>query len=267
MGNTESITRKINIKIISDKIIAKDLLDKAEHIDKYLQTCFDDKANYIARRSMTYFPNQISLRDTNYGITYLEGMKEQLPMRLSMELGDINIIQLMPTADGGMPHTRPGDIICYPDISQLFSTSTLIHELWHIHQRKYQDIWLQVFKRIGWLPWSGELPDQLENNRRFNPDTIDSPLWVYDDTWVPIPVFRDISHPRVNDVDIWFYNTRTKYHIKRVPDEIVSYFGDLVPAAFEHPREITAYMLSEPKKYTESGAFKHLLESIGYTSI
>ena len=138
MGNTESITRKINIKIISDKIIAKDLLDKAEHIDKYLQTCFDDKANYIARRSMTYFPNQISLRDTNYGITYLEGMKEQLPMRLSMELGDINIIQLMPTADGGMPHTRPGDIICYPDISQLFSTTSAfvgIQIQAHVHRK------------------------------------------------------------------------------------------------------------------------------------
>ena len=267
MGNTESIANRLNIKIISDKIVAKELLDKAEKVDKYLEKCFESKANYIARKNMTYVPNTISLRDFNYGKSYLENAKEMLPQRLLMDLENINIIQLMPTADGGMPHTRPGNIICYPDISQLFSTSTLIHELWHIHQRNYQDMWLQVFKKLGWVPWSGQLPEVLENNRRFNPDTIDSPMWIYNDKWVPVPVFKDISHQRVNDIDIWFYDTHKNYHIKRVPDEILSYFGNLVFSAFENPREITAYMLSEPNKHKDTDAFKHLLEMIGHTAV
>jgi len=267
MGNTESIKHKLQLRLISDKYVAKDLLDKAEKDDRYPEECFDDKANMAARRNMTYAPNQISLRDFNYGQSYVESIKEQIPLRLLLELDEVKIIQLMPTADGGMPHTRPGNIICYPDISQLFSSSTLIHELWHIHQRQFQDVWHKVFKRIGWMPWSGTLPEQLENNRRYNPDTIDSPLWVYENKWVPIPIFRDITHPKVGDVDIWFYDIQKNYHVKRVPDEIAAYYGNLSPAAFEHPREITAYMLSEPKKHGESIAFKHLLESIGHTSI
>jgi hypothetical protein len=173
----------------------------------------------------------------------------------------------MPTADGGMPHTRPDNIICYPNISQLFSESTLIHELWHIHQRLYQIDWLKIFKRIGWRLWEGKLPDILENNRRYNPDTIDSPYWVFQDTWVPVPIFKDISRPKVNDVEIWFYNINKHYHVRQIPDELTSYYGNLSSIAFEHPREITAYMLSEYTKFKDSSAFKHLLEAIGQTAI
>lgn len=267
MGNEQSISKRIIFNIVPDKSEAITLLSRAESRDLYLQECYDDKANSIARRSMTYSPNQIALRDLNYARAYLDGVSQEIPQRLALDLDKVNIVQLMPTADGGMPHTRPGDIICYPDISQLFSKTTLLHELWHIHQRRYQDLWHKVFKRLGWMPWTGKLPEQLENNRRYNPDTIDSPFWIYEDKWIPVPIFRDITHPKVNDVDIWFYDPVKNYHIKRVPDEIQSYFGNLVPAAFEHPREITAYMLSEPEKHTNSTAFAHLLESVGNTTL
>ena len=125
----------------------------------------------------------------------------------------------------------------------------------------------EIFKKLGWTSWSGELPQKLENNRRYNPDTIDSPLWIFKDTWVPVPIFKDITHPTVNNVEVWFYNSHEEYHTRQIPEVLSSYFINLNNVAFEHPREITAYMLSEPEKFTSSNAYKHLIETIGYNAI
>jgi hypothetical protein len=267
MGNHISVPNNLSFVVISDKNQAQKLLNEAEKDDFYLEECHDDKSNSLARRNLTYNPNTISLRDLNYANNFLDGSRTFLPSRLLNDLNEVKIIQLMPSADGGMPHTRPGNIICYGDISQLFSSTTLIHELWHIHQRNYKDLWLKTFKRLGWTMWSGNLPEELEQARRFNPDTIDCPLWVFDDEWVPVPIFKNITHPNMTDVDIWFYNIKKHYHIKRIPGEIESYFPSMPQSAYEHPREIAAYMLSEPQKYSQSQGFKHLLESIGEISI
>lgn len=267
MGNIISVPHNLMFSVIIDKNYAQQLLNEAEKEDFYLEECHDDKSNSLARKNLTYVANQISLRDNNYAISYLNGTKEFLPTRLLNDLKLIKIIQLMPTADGGMPHTRPGNIICYPDILQLFSTTTLIHELWHIHQRTYKDLWRKTFERMGWIMWNGSLPENLEKARRYNPDTIDCPLWIFEDEWVPIPIFKDITKPNVADVEIWFYNPKKQYHIKRIPETISSYFPGLPPSAYEHPREITAYILSEPNKYKESLGYKHLIESLGEISI
>lgn len=267
MGNSISIPHNLQFYVCFDKYEAQQLLDDAEHQDFYIEECHDDRANSLARKGLTYRANSMALRETNYATAFLDGTKDSLPIRLLTDLKVVKIIQLMPTADGGMPHTRPNDIICYPNISQLFSKTTLIHELWHIHQRNYKDMWFKTFKRLGWTMWNGNLPETLEKSRRYNPDTIDCPFWIFNDEWVPLPIFKDISRPNVSDVEIWFYNPQRQYHIKRVPDEISSYFPNLPPTAYEHPREITAYMLSEPNKYNQSQGFKHLIESIGEISI
>jgi hypothetical protein len=267
MGNEVSLPTKIRFRIITDKNEAIRLLNNAEKEDFYLEECFDDKANSLARRNLTYSPNTTSSKDENYANAYLKNNISALPIRLLNELDEIKIIQLMPTADGGMPHTRPGSIICYPNFSQIFSTTTLIHELWHIHQRIYKDIWFKAFKRLGWTLWNGQLPEQLENNRRINPDTIDCPLWIFQNEWVSVPIFNDITRPNVNQVEIWFYNPNKQYHIKTVPPELSSYFPNLPPSAYEHPRELTAYLLSEPEKYEDSNGYKKLLDEIGHISI
>lgn len=267
MGNNISTSHNLHFSVISDKNEAIHYLNEAEKEDFYLEECHDDKVNSLARRNLTYSPNSFALRDINYANNFLDGTRNTLPVRLLNDLKDIKIIQLMPSADGGMPHTRPGNIICYPNISQLFSKTTLIHELWHIHQRNFKDVWFKTFKRLGWTMWDGKLPSELENARRYNPDTIDCPFWVFDNEWIPIPIFKNISHPNVADVEIWFYNIKKHYHIKRVPEAILSYFPNLPSTAYEHPRELTAYMLSEPEKYKESIGFKHLIESIGEISI
>jgi hypothetical protein len=267
MGNDVSKVKKLNLRVIEDKNTAQILLDTAELSDYYLEECHDNKANSLARKSLTYRSNTVPLREFNYATSFLEGVYDFLPSRLLMDIGDVNIIQLMPSADGGMPHTRPDNIICYPDFSQLFSRTTLIHELWHIHQRNYKDLWAQTFKRMGWTLWGGKLPDKLEGARRYNPDTIDAPLWIFDDKWVPIPVFKDITHPKVGEVEIWFYNPAKNYHSQQVPPEIANYYPGLSASAYEHPHELAAYILSEPDRYQNSMALKHLVESLGHTAI
>ena len=265
MGSTLSYEKRIKFNVIENNLEAKALLHIAEKNDYYLEECHDDKLNSIARRNLTYSPNVISKNDMININSFLNNIK--LPQRLHMDLETVNIIQLMPTADGGMPHTRPGEIICFPDISQLFSQTTLIHELWHIHQRKYQIEWMEIFKNIGWNIWNGKLPEHLEKHRRYNPDTLDCPLWIFNNTWIPIPIFNNITHPKVEDVDIWFYNPNRNYHVKEIPHELEFIFNHLNNKAYEHPREITAYMLSEPEKYKNTIGFKYLLENIGTTAI
>ena len=267
MGNSSSNTINLQINIIYDKKAAQNLLNEAERVDFYIEECHDDKANSLARKNLTYYANSMSIGEYKYATAHLEQLKALIPVRLLNDLKEIKIIQLMPTADGGMPHTRPGSIICYPDFRQLISSTTLIHELWHVHQRLFKDLWFKTFNKMGWDRWNGDLPEQLDKARRYNPDTIDCPFWIFADEWIPLPIFKDISKPNVAEVEIWFYNPKLQYHIKRVPDVLLSNFPDLPSAAYEHPRELTAYMLSEPDKYKNMRGFKHLIEEIGEISI
>jgi hypothetical protein len=267
MGNTNSQTSQLTFYLVSNKSESEIYLTQAEKQDFYLEECFDHISNAKAREALSYRPNSFSVHDHQAAQAYLESAMGNLPKRLLMDLQKVNIIQLMPSADDGMPHTRPNNIICFPDISQLFSITTLKHELWHVHQRNYQELWLSVFESIGWKPWKGTLPERLEQHRRLNPDTIDHPNWVFQDTWVPIPIFRNITRPRVGEVDICFYHVFEKYHTKKLPPELSFYFSGLPSIAFEHPREITAYILAEPDKYGHSKGFKDLVDQIGHLSL
>jgi hypothetical protein len=130
--------------------------------------------------------------------------------------------------------------------------------------RKY---WIDIFSILGWTVWERKLPDRLENIRRYNPDTIDYPLWIFKDTWVTVPVFMDITHPVVNNVEIYFYNPHTEYYTRNVPEEMASYYKNINNIGLEHPREITAYMLSEPEKYKLSPAYNDLIKAMGYTAV
>jgi apocytochrome f len=141
-----------------------------------------------------------------------------------------------------MPHTRPlsrnEDVICFSDIKQIYSISTLVHELWHIHQRKYHTLWEKIFNIQGWRKWYDTIPVDLETNRRYNPDTIDCPLWIFNEKWIPIPIFRDISNPKIGEVDIWFYCPQDGVRTKNIPYILKEYYSELTPIdAYENPRE------------------------------
>ena len=262
MGNTPTHLKFI---FIDTKRVASQLLIDAEEIDSYLNTCYSHPMNAKARRRQTYTANTVSPKDASYYQSILDRTIPQLPMRLRMDLHYIAVVSLMPSADGGMPHTRPYSTICFSQLEQINSLSTVIHELWHVHQRKYKDIWVKVFEQMGWKEWTGRLPELLMNHRRINPDTIDSPLWVYQDTWVPVPIFQDISLPSLSDVDIWFYHIKDGRHVKQIPREIE--IAGLPKSAYEHPREITAYLLADHDMYHDAPAFKTLLSSVGHLAI
>jgi len=264
MGNQSS---NLTFNIISNKDNAQKLLDIAESEDLYLNKCKEDRNNMIARRDSTYATNYMTLKEYKLFEIVMENAKDKIPMRLKMDLNEVRLIQLMPSSDGGMPHTRPNNLICYPDISKFFSVSTLIHELWHIHQRNYKDMWNKIFENLYWKQWPGRLPLILEKNRRYNPDTIDTPFYIFKDKWVPVPIFEDMTRPKISNVYIWFYNVETKSHTRYIPEEIENYFPNLPLTGYEHPREITAYMLSQPTQYTDSPGFKDLVNLIGQMSI
>lgn len=245
---------------------AQELLQSAEGLDFYLEECYEDKKNSVARQHMTYSANTVSAEEW----MMLETVSRiPIPKRFSMDLQTVYLVQLMPTADGGMPHTRPlgnkDAMICYTDPRIILDQKTLTHELWHVHQRLFKKEWEIIFNRLSWKEWDGELPSTLEYSRRYNPDTIDSPLWIYKDVWVPVPVFRDISRPIISDVDIWFYDVKNKYHVKSVPQDLLVFWQGVPSSAYEHPRELTAYLLADPSQ--KSPALEKLVELLGNTAI
>ena len=267
MGNSDSHPTPLYFTLISNKRAADVLLREAEQKDMYLEECHDDRSNALARKQMTYTANSISPQEAEQYRGILHNILPQIPARLRMDLQEIQIISLMPTADGGMPHTRPPNVICFPNLSQVTSLSTMIHELWHVHQRMYPALWITVFEKMGWKPWSGTIPSSIERTRRFNPDTLDHPLWIYQNQWIPVPVFKDISRPSVDQVDIWFYQPYEQYHVKSIPPELKAAFPTAPLSAYEHPRELTAYVLAEPDRYKSSPGFHILLDAVGQLSI
>jgi hypothetical protein len=267
MGNSTSHTIRIRLELIQHKRASDSLLRHAEEVDRYIEACKEDRVNSIAREHLNYSANSISDKDYMYYRAMLERAIPTLPKRLQMDLGSIQVIPMMPSADGGMPHTRPDHLLCFPNLSQLESKTTLVHELWHVHQRMFQESWMHVFSELGWKPWGGLLPEQLENHRRYNPDTINTPLWIFQDTWVPVPIFQDIRSPRIQHVSIWFYRPKSRSHVKELPEELDELFPDLPFSAYEHPYELAAYLLSDPDSYRMNPGFKKLVELVGHMAI
>lgn len=272
MGLGFSAEKSLRIITVDSKQHAQQLLNMAEKLDFYLEECHDDKRNSMARQHMTYSANTVSQEDR----VILDTISTiALPRRLTTDLQTVYLVQLMPTADGGMPHTRPLDsegirkqaIICYANAGILTDQKTLIHELWHVHQRIFAKEWNSIFLSLGWTEWMNVLPASLEHSRRYNPDTIDAPLWIYKNKWVPVPIFRDISKPNVGEVDIWFYDVSNKFHVKNVPSELLSFWPDLPASAYEHPRELTAYLLADASSYPHSPALQKLVELLGQIAL
>lgn len=246
MGASQSTSQKLDFSIVP-YVQANNDLAYAEQLDFYRKECMEDKLNAISRRGQQY-------SSYNYPTDYLLVLRETLnvslkylPNKLINELQNVNIIILYPSADGGMPHTRPNDIICLPYSFDQPSLETITHELWHIHQRKYPDFWQTLLKRIWQFEeWHGELPAELEKHRRLNPDTLATQNWIWQNKWVPVPVFIDASKPALSECRMWYHNVITGRTEHGVPEEVYNFFGRKIEsAAYEHPYEMAAYMLSK----------------------
>lgn len=244
-----------NINPLEFKLLTKDegqiALMNAERGDSYRFLCSKHKANLVARREQQYeaygapVEHRVVIEET------LKASVKYLPRKLQDEIGEVNVVILFPSADGGMPHTRPQSTICFPFKNEYPEVETITHELWHIHQRMYPEFWQRVLKsQWDFEPYDGELPFLLEKQRRFNPDTIKSQNWIWRNTWIPVPILQNVTQPVLGDCKIWFYNVKTERVDHDIPVEVREYFGNMNMAAFEHPYEMAAYMLSGQKQYS-----------------
>ena len=223
----------------------KDVLEEAESKDHSRQLCSRSVTNAYSRRSDTYQSNSMSEDQEDSLLVLLEFYRPRLPYRLK----DIQatIVPLMPSADGGMPHTRPDDVICVPLSSHPISLETFTHELWHLHQRAFYSEWLRFFEEHWHFKrYTGDIPTNLQSALRINPDTMKDPLWIWQDKWVPLCVFLNPVSPSLGATAVWFYNTKTGIHHQQRPPEMAAFFSKQLPSvAYEHPCELAAYIKNE----------------------
>jgi len=219
-------------------------LSAAERQDHYLEEVQDSRPNRMARQSMTYAANRISESEAAQLRTTLDQFQDSVPHILRSLRP--TIVPLMPSADGGMPHTRPIDLVCLP--SSTITKDTFVHELWHLHQRAHYLDWVTFFgKSWKWRPYEGSLPSELETQRRLNPDTLQDPIWIWDSTWVPVCLFLNPSTASFKETATWFYNVKTQRHSQELPKAMADFFStSLSPSAYEHPCETSAYMITGP---------------------
>lgn len=251
---------------------SKDVLYIAEENDDYISSCMESNTNSLARANTTY--KAASLSEQDY-IAYNDLFKEYtklVPERLLYDLDYVNVLILMPSADHGFPHTREKQTICFPQAAVLPPLKTFIHELWHIHQRKFMDLWQKLYQDVWKFKAydSKHIPEEIYTMIRINPDTIQYGLYCWRDEWVPIPVFLSPTQPKMNECEIWFWNAKTHRIRRTMPEAWRSYFhSSLIPnSAYEHPNELSAYMLAELPADTRSPqAFVDLAKAVGAISL
>lgn len=197
-----------------------DLLRTAETIDHFFKKIQDSPINAAARRQLSY-----------------------VPMNNSTEswLGNTTIVTMHPTAEAGMPHTRPPNVICMPAyFPESHKQETLAHELVHIDQRRRRSEWDTFFQKEGWKPISmTSVPDRWVQRCRLNPDTVDSPFWAWKGRSVPLPLYERDDRPDLRRVVVHWYDMETGIRQPEPPRSFLERYGPSPPQA-EHPRELSA---------------------------
>lgn len=235
-------------------------LQQAELGDGYEALCKRNLSNRQARFSSNYMANSSDEASIQRNQALLNTYRAHLPPPLAALKAQV--VLLMPSADGGMPHTRPDHLICVPDRPAFLPFETFCHELWHIHQRAHYGQWKTFFEKAwSFQIYKGAIPSSLQGVLRINPDTMADPLWIWKDTWIPLCVFLNPVSPRLDQTAVWFYNVRTQRHIQTPPPDMAAFFGTDVPAvAYEHPCELAAYLATSTSESPARQAFvKHFL--------
>jgi hypothetical protein len=202
-----------------------DLLKKAEQLDGYQKEWNKSLLNRKARQGLLYEPF----------------FSQETPGP-----GDSVLITMHPTAEAGLPHTRPPNLICIPAYYPENRLDNLIrHELIHIDQRKRPGVWRERFLREGWSPVSdNNIPDIYKERIRLNPDTLHDGYWAWKGVYVPLPLFERTDKPDLRQTQIRWWNRETGSLLAEPPMSFQKVFGYHHPQA-EHPREISAVLLAE----------------------
>ena len=200
-------------------------LQEAERYDNYFTRIKADPLNREARQSLFY----AAVSETTK------------PYLLNTE-----IITMHPTAEAGLPHTRPPNLICVPIYyPEERLKETLPHELVHIDQRRRKYKWNEYFEREGWTPLQeSDIPARWLQRCRMNPDTIDERFWAYKGRYVPLPLYERDDKPDLRQVVIQWWDKETGIRQTEAPRLFQERYG-FMPSQPEHPRELTAVELSK----------------------
>lgn len=199
-------------------------LRNAEIIDRFFDVVKNDPVNSLARKNLSYTAFNENV-DPWFGNTV--------------------IVTMHPSAEGGMPHTRPPNIICmpvyYPDSRK---EETLKHEYIHIDQRRRKSVWDNFFRKEGWSRVDeSEVPDRWRNRCRLNPDTFDQRFWAWKGQYVPLPLFEREDKPDLRQVSIQWWDRESGVRMPQAPRLFMEKYGT-APAQPEHPRELAAVELA-----------------------
>ena len=205
---------------------SKHPLSIAESADSYIRKCSQCPINAKARARCTYLP----WTEDSFSRYALPGE---------------TIVTMHPSADGGMPHTRPPSTICLPAyFPEQKVEDVLRHERIHLDQRKNQYAWSVRLENDGWTPVEGEkIPEEYRRRCRINPDTCWSPFWAWEKRYVPLPFFVREDKPDLADISVRWYDLQENMLASVAPHTLIAKYGALSASSAEHPFELMAYAL------------------------
>lgn len=205
-----------------------DLLNKAETIDHFRDQVAKDPINTKAREGLYYF--------------------SATEIKPEPWIQNTVIVTMHPTAEAGMPHTRPPNIICLPAYyPEHLKENTLLHEYLHIDQRRRPSEWSGRFQKDGWTSFNEEIPERWLRRCRLNPDTLDQRFWSFKG-YVPLPLYEREDNPKLRDVVVHWWDTKSGIKLSEPPRLFLERYGSLEQP--EHPRELAAVELASKIKNT-----------------
>lgn len=202
-------------------------LELAEKLDGYQAMCKKDRINAAARARCSYtLWNDQSLAIEAKGL---------------LKDSSINVVVLHPSAEGGMPHTRAGPLICIPAYHTGLE-QTLRHEMIHIQQRKEPALWKVKLDLEGWKAVSeAVIPEVWRRRCRLNPDTAAARWFAWQGRYVPLPLFVREDKPDLRDVVVRWYDIQEGVVQSTAPSSFSKRYGSLSTSSMEHPYELWAY--------------------------
>jgi hypothetical protein len=211
---------------------AQKRLKVAEAQDGFFAKVAASPVNIAARRSSSY----IAWND--------QSLAEVAKDMLDPEDRWVDIIILDPSAEGGMPHTRPG-LICLP---AYYPTSrladTLKHEMVHISQKRQPTLWASRAEVEGWQPVNQNIiPESWSSRLRLNPDTAGT-MYAWKGRYIPLPVYVREDKPLLRDIQVRWYDITEGIVQTTPPTSFTQSYGNrgaLGASQSEHPYELWAY--------------------------